>query len=85
LRADTALYRDYVYREGLPLHCPIRAYGGLDDSRITRWHLETWGEQTTNSFRLEMLAGGHFFLETQQELFLKTLSRDLSEILQGSR
>jgi len=81
LRADTALYRNYVYREGLPLHCPIRAYGGLDDSRITRWHLETWGEQTTHSFRLEMFPGGHFFLETQQEAFLNALARDLSEIL----
>jgi surfactin synthase thioesterase subunit/glycosyltransferase involved in cell wall biosynthesis len=77
LRADTALYRNYVYQEGPPLQCPIRAYGGLDDQRITRWHLETWAEQTTQSFRVEMFPGGHFFLQTHQAAFLKALSNDL--------
>jgi len=83
LRADTALYRNYVYREELPLHCPIRAYGGLDDERITRGDLEAWGAETTHSFRLAMFPGGHFFLETQQEAFLKALARDLSAVFQG--
>ena len=80
LRADTALYRNYVYREGPPLQCPIRAYGGLDDERITRWHLETWAEQTTQSFQVEMFPGGHFFLQTHQAEFLRALSRDLDAI-----
>ena len=80
LRADTALYRNYVYREGPPLQCPIRAYGGLDDERITRWHLETWAEQTTQSFHVEMFPGGHFFLQTHQAEFLRALSRDLDAI-----
>jgi len=83
LRADTALYRNYVYREELPLHCPIRAYGGLDDERITRGDLEAWGAETTHSFRLEMFPGGHFFLETHQEAFLTALARDLSAVFQG--
>ncbi|HET9320416.1 MAG TPA: alpha/beta fold hydrolase [Bryobacteraceae bacterium] len=80
LRADTALYRNYVYREGPPLKCPIRAYGGLDDERITRWHLETWAEQTTQSFNVEMFPGGHFFLQTQQDELLKALSRELKAV-----
>jgi surfactin synthase thioesterase subunit len=85
LRADTALYRNYVYREGLPLACPIRAYGGLEDERITRGDLEAWAAETTHSFRLEMFPGGHFFLEMHQEAFLKALARDLSAILEDSR
>ena len=80
LRADTALYRNYIYREGPPLKCPIRAYGGLDDKRITRWHLETWAEQTTQSFQVEMFPGGHFFMQTRQAELLQALSRDLNAI-----
>ncbi len=81
LRADTALYRKYVYQEGPPLACPIRAYGGADDERITREHLEMWAEQTTESFKLEMFPGGHFFLQTNQSEFLTTLARDVSQLL----
>ncbi len=80
LRADTALYRNYVYIEGPPLACDIRAYGGADDERITRWHLETWAEQTTKSFSVEMFPGGHFFLNADQGEFLKAVARDLKGI-----
>jgi medium-chain acyl-[acyl-carrier-protein] hydrolase len=77
LRADTALYRNYIYTEGPPLACDIRAYGGTGDERITRWHLETWAEQTTKSFAVEMFPGGHFFLNTNRAGFLAELSKDL--------
>ena len=81
LRADTALYRKYVYREGPPLDCPICAYGGLNDERITSEHLEAWVEQTSASFKLETFPGGHFFLQTNQGEFLTTLARDVSQLL----
>jgi medium-chain acyl-[acyl-carrier-protein] hydrolase len=77
LRADSALYRNYVYAEGPPLDCSIRAYGGLDDERISRSQIEAWAAQTTKNFSLEMFPGGHFFLKTHQEEFLRALSRDL--------
>src|SRR5581483_11692627 len=35
LRADTSLYRNYVYEEGEKLECPIRAYGGQTDSHVS--------------------------------------------------
>jgi surfactin synthase thioesterase subunit/glycosyltransferase involved in cell wall biosynthesis len=81
LRADTALYRKYVYQEGPPLACPIRAYGGADDARITRENLENWAVQTTESFKLEVFPGGHFFLQTHRNEFLITLARDVSQLL----
>jgi len=84
LRADTALYRNYVYHDAAPLDCPIRAYGGLSDERITHEHLEAWAEQTW-AFKLEMFPGGHFFLQTNQGEFLTTLVRDVSQLLAVSR
>ncbi len=81
LRADSTLYRNYVYREAPPLASPIRAYGGADDERITREHLEAWAVQTTASFQLEMFSGGHFFPQTHRDEFLKALARDVAELL----
>jgi surfactin synthase thioesterase subunit len=77
LRADTTLYRNYVYTEAPPLDCPIRAYGGLDDPNITRDHLAAWANETTRSFDLKMFPGGHFFIHSQQKEFLEALARDL--------
>jgi surfactin synthase thioesterase subunit len=76
LRADSSLYRNYMYEEEPPLDCAIRAYGGEDDADITRAHLEAWSQQTRSSFALEMLPGGHFFVNSAR--FLETLARDLN-------
>ncbi|HUJ23197.1 MAG TPA: alpha/beta fold hydrolase [Bryobacteraceae bacterium] len=82
LRADAALYRNYVYQEGPPLDCPIRAYGGSGDERITQRDLEMWAEQTTSSFGCSLLPGGHFFIQEHQTEFWKTLSMDIQQLVQ---
>ena len=46
LRADTALYRHYVYAERPLLHCPIHVYGGELDPNVKREHLDAWQEHT---------------------------------------
>jgi surfactin synthase thioesterase subunit len=40
LKADTALYRNYVYQEGEPLPFPIWAFGGESDLNIRAEHLD---------------------------------------------
>lgn len=80
LRADAALYRNYVYVEERPLDCHIRAYGGVNDPNLRREHLEAWRKQSARSFSLQMLEGGHFFIFTAKPRFLEALSGDLEEI-----
>jgi medium-chain acyl-[acyl-carrier-protein] hydrolase len=77
LRADFALYENYVYSPEPPLNCPISAFGGLQDGKVSRSDLEAWRDQTTASFSLRMLPGGHFFLNTTQSLFFQMLSQEL--------
>jgi surfactin synthase thioesterase subunit/glycosyltransferase involved in cell wall biosynthesis len=84
LRADAALYRNYVFVEEAPLTCPIRAYGGLGDPNIKREHLEGWARQTSSSFELRLFPGGHFFVNTERDAFLRALGADL-ERLRGGR
>jgi surfactin synthase thioesterase subunit len=45
--------------------------------------MEAWGEHTTGKFNLEMIDGGHFFIRTKQDLFLKYVSDILSKTLGG--
>jgi surfactin synthase thioesterase subunit/glycosyltransferase involved in cell wall biosynthesis len=78
LRADTTLYRHYVYAEDAPLDCPIRAYGGTEDPNITLHHLEGWREQTTASFAVRVFPGGHFYLRESADAFRQALEADLA-------
>jgi medium-chain acyl-[acyl-carrier-protein] hydrolase len=78
LEADAALYRNYVYAEDPPLPLPVRAYGGADDPNVRRDHLEAWAEQTTASFAVRIFPGGHFYLTTASQPFLRALAEDLA-------
>ncbi len=77
LRADTHLYRHYIYTEEPSLPIPIHAYGGLDDPHVSRAHLEAWREQTTESFTLRQFPGGHFYLKEHRAEFDAALQEDL--------
>ncbi|MCP5117257.1 MAG: thioesterase, partial [bacterium] len=80
LRADSTLGRIYVYAEEPPLDCPIFAYVGSEDPRLGPEVIEPWREQTTTSFAMRTLPGGHFFLHTAMEDFLGRLTQDISSV-----
>jgi len=79
LRADTALYRNYVYSLEPPLDLPLRAYGGAADPNVREEHVEAWSCQTTRSFAARIFDGGHFYLNTAPD-FLTALAGDLEAI-----
>jgi surfactin synthase thioesterase subunit/glycosyltransferase involved in cell wall biosynthesis len=78
LKADAALYRNYVYSEDAPLDCPIRAYGGVNDPNICREHLEGWADQTTAGFRMRRFPGGHFYLRAERAALLRAIEEDIA-------
>jgi medium-chain acyl-[acyl-carrier-protein] hydrolase len=75
LRADFALYETYLYSTEPPLNCPISAFGGLQDRRVSASDLDAWRSQTSASFSLRMVPGDHFFLK--EPLLLQALSQEL--------
>jgi surfactin synthase thioesterase subunit len=77
LRADFAVYETYGYSTEPPLNCPISAFGGLQDHRVSRGDLEAWRDQTSVSVSLRMFPGDHFFLNTTQASLLGALSQEL--------
>lgn len=81
LRADFAVCETYAYTAEPPLDCPISVFGGLQDSDVERGQLEAWATQTTAATRVRMLPGDHFFINSQQPLLLRTLTRDLQQLI----
>jgi medium-chain acyl-[acyl-carrier-protein] hydrolase len=81
LRADFSVCQTYQYEKGPPLDCPITIFGGLQDHEVPREHLEGWREHTSSTFKLRMLPGDHFFLNSAQALLLKTLSQELAALI----
>ena len=81
LRADFAVCETYTYTARPPLTCPISAFGGLQDSRVSYAELAAWREQTSSAFSHRMLPGDHFFLHSAQALLLRALAQDLAEHL----
>lgn len=80
IRTDFELDETYDYRREPALDVPISAYGGLDDTDVSREQLESWRVQTTASFELRMFPGDHFFLHTSPALLLEAVSQRLASV-----
>jgi medium-chain acyl-[acyl-carrier-protein] hydrolase len=80
LRADFSVNETYEYTEEAPLDAGISAFGGLGDEDVTREDVEAWKENTRGRFRMRMLPGDHFFINSGKELVLESVARDLAEI-----
>jgi medium-chain acyl-[acyl-carrier-protein] hydrolase len=80
LRADFSVNETYEYAEEPPLDAGISAFGGLGDAEVTREDLEAWKESTRGRFRLRMLPGDHFFINSNSDLILESVARDLAEV-----
>jgi medium-chain acyl-[acyl-carrier-protein] hydrolase len=66
MRADFGILERYRMTERPKLDCPISAFGGWDDTATPLPALEDWKLHTTGAFDLEMLDGGHFYLQQKR-------------------
>ena len=77
MRADFALLESYRYSSGAPLEIPIVAIGGVEDEDIRVESLRHWKDQTSNSFQLHALEGGHFFFRPDPTRHLELVLAEL--------
>jgi medium-chain acyl-[acyl-carrier-protein] hydrolase len=80
LRADFAVNETYVYQPEEPFDFGISSFGGLADEEVLRDDVAAWREQTRGRFRMRMLPGDHFFINSNRDLILEAVARDLAEI-----
>ncbi len=83
LRADVTMLDTYHYIAERPLDCPITAYGGTADQRVTPAALKAWRDHTTQSFHMRLFPGGHFYLQAERVQLLQATSQQLTALLSG--
>jgi medium-chain acyl-[acyl-carrier-protein] hydrolase len=83
IRADFELVETYQYKTEPPLACPIRVYGGLQDTTVPADHLKEWSNHTLAECRIRMFPGDHFFVHGCAGDVIHALRRDVSEVLQS--
>jgi len=67
LRADLALLDAYRHASAPLLDCLLTVFAGTDDPTTPVESLDGWRRETSAAFALRMLAGGHFFLESERK------------------
>lgn len=80
LRADFSILETYVYKNGDPIDCPITAFGGRQDSKVSHEDLAAWREQTCHEYRLKMFPGDHFYLKAFRARLLREITDDLERL-----
>jgi len=81
LRADFEAVETYRFKPGLPpLDCPIIAFGGTDDPRVSRERIEGWVVQTSSRFEIINLPGDHFFVNTAKDSILQSVSSEIQSL-----
>jgi medium-chain acyl-[acyl-carrier-protein] hydrolase len=83
LRADLALRDGYEKREEPPLPIPITAFGGDRDAGVSVAELASWRDETTATFDLKIMSGGHFFIKEARREFLAAFSQQLDSLRLG--
>jgi medium-chain acyl-[acyl-carrier-protein] hydrolase len=84
MRADFSVCESYVHTAGEPLACGLTVFGGLQDKRVSQAALEAWREQTSATFALHMMRGGHFFLRGMQQPLVQIISQELARQQTGN-
>jgi medium-chain acyl-[acyl-carrier-protein] hydrolase len=77
LRSDCSLTETYVFRPQAPLSCPVSAFGGLQDKEVPPEDVRAWSSHTTGPFRVHLLPGDHFFINSARPDLLRLVASEL--------
>ena len=81
LRADFEMVDTYEFYPEERLSCPITIYGGLQDKGVPVESLRAWEEHSSESCKLRMFAGDHFFIHNSGIGFVDFLRSDVLSTL----
>jgi surfactin synthase thioesterase subunit len=73
IRSDFTVVGTYGPREPVPVSCPVHAYVGDGDPRITAADMAAWADVAPGGFTQRQFAGGHFYLIERRVALLRAL------------
>jgi medium-chain acyl-[acyl-carrier-protein] hydrolase len=77
LRADIELIKTHCISEDRPFACPLTAFGGMRDPKVSKEEITAWQMHTRTAFKWHMFPGGHFFIQEHQKELLALILNDL--------
>jgi medium-chain acyl-[acyl-carrier-protein] hydrolase len=80
IRADFEMLETWTYQEEAPLASPLFIFGGRADANVPGDALGAWASQTVGACFVELLPGGHFFMQKEEFTFLSSLARALRSV-----
>ncbi len=80
MRADMEVCQTYNYVDELPLQVPITAFAGSQDECVSIDEIRSWKEQTNKNFRMEVISGDHFFIQSMGDLVSRSVAEELKRI-----
>jgi len=81
LRADFRVCETYSYLDHPTLDIPITAFCGEDDADVTPSGMQEWRNHTLESFQLQIVPGGHFFIHSEEQKFHHILREKIYKLL----
>lgn len=78
IRSDYRAVESYRHEPGRRLDCPVTAFTGDRDPRVSVGEARAWAEHTTGPAELHVLPGGHFFLVEQAAPMIATMTEKLA-------
>ncbi len=86
LRADFHLAGTFENRIRPRLVTPMLIMGGSEDEEVMSVpeNLSAWSDETTGPNRIEMLAAGHFFIESHRDQVIRSIVTDLESAHAGA-
>ncbi len=79
LRADFSVLSSYRYKQKAPLPCPITAFAGLSDPKISVEAIDSWQDHTTDGYNSYFFPGGHFFTTEFHSEMLAHINRNIEQ------
>jgi medium-chain acyl-[acyl-carrier-protein] hydrolase len=80
LRADMTIVQAHRHEHQVPLDCGITAFGGDRDPTFDKDGLMRWRAMTHGPFRMHLLEGDHFFINSNPAPVLETVGRTILQL-----
>ena len=79
LRADFKIDETWNFRHEAPFDFPIHIFGGKNDPGAHYDELFKWSRHTNKRFSIEMIEGGHFFINEQRDELIRHIIKIVEE------
>jgi pyochelin biosynthetic protein PchC len=80
IRSDYRVAETYRWSGGPNLACPVFAFVGDADPKVSLDDARAWGEHTEGKFEFRVFPGGHFYIDGQAPAVIAAIAEHIEEL-----